>query len=316
MKIAIKTLTPRNNHGGILQCYAMQRVLQNMGHDSDIVTYNVNNMFPFIFSHLKRNIIAIQNIKQTDYDAICIGSDQIWRRGWMSIEEAFCLFAYDWPIKKFSYAASMGVPNWEYTNEETVSIIQQLKTFTGVSCRENDLCRMLQDRGVENACTMSDPTTLLPKEHYEHICQNVARKSGFFSYFLGDTGDNTCPTIKYGSLFKKIRQVSGLDSIVINQEDTLSWISAFRDAEFCITDSYHGCIFSIIFKKPFIAIVNKSRGSSRLKTLVENYNLNDRIFEDIYKVNFEVLYKPLNISNELKIWQDKGFKFLENCLEG
>lgn len=107
-----------------------------------------------------------------------------------------------------------------------------------------------------------------------------------------------------------------MDSIVINQEDTLSWISAFRDAEFCITDSYHGCIFSIIFKKPFIAIVNKSRGSSRLKTLVENYNLNDRIFEDIYKVNFEVLYKPLNISNKLKIWQDKGFKFLENCLEG
>lgn len=46
------------------------------------------------------------------------------------------------------------------------------------------------------------------------------------------------------------------------------WIRGFIDAEFVITDSFHGTVFSILFNKPFIAIANKSRGIARFNSIL------------------------------------------------
>lgn len=45
------------------------------------------------------------------------------------------------------------------------------------------------------------------------------------------------------------------------------WLAAFDRADFVVTDSFHGCVFSIIFHKPFIAIANEFRGLDRFISL-------------------------------------------------
>ena len=68
-----------------------------------------------------------------------------------------------------------------------------------------------------------------------------------------------------------------------------------------ITDSYHGSIFSIIFKKPFITYLNKGRGNDRFFSLIKIFNLGQRIVDknNFRKVNINLLKKPLNNNQTL-----------------
>ena len=60
------------------------------------------------------------------------------------------------------------------------------------------------------------------------------------------------------------------------------WLRSFDDAEFVFTDSFHGCIFSIIFQKQFIVLGNKERGLSRFTSLLEQFSLYDRLLFDVH----------------------------------
>src|SRR5690606_1697067 len=55
------------------------------------------------------------------------------------------------------------------------------------------------------------------------------------------------------------------------------WIRGFYDASFVITDSFHGTVFSIIFNKPFISLINPSRGASRFYSLLTALGLEGRL---------------------------------------
>ena len=59
------------------------------------------------------------------------------------------------------------------------------------------------------------------------------------------------------------------------------WLSCFADAEFVVTDSFHGCVLAILLHKPFIALGNVSRGMSRIQSLLESFGLEDRIVQGI-----------------------------------
>ena len=55
------------------------------------------------------------------------------------------------------------------------------------------------------------------------------------------------------------------------------WLRGFYDAKFVITDSFHACVFSIIFHKQFVVVGNKERGMSRFESLLEMFGLEDRL---------------------------------------
>ena len=62
-----------------------------------------------------------------------------------------------------------------------------------------------------------------------------------------------------------------------NRMELEQWLQGFYDAEFVITDSFHACVFSIIFNKPFFAVGNPGRGLSRFKSLLAMFGLDDRL---------------------------------------
>ena len=59
------------------------------------------------------------------------------------------------------------------------------------------------------------------------------------------------------------------------------WLRGFYDAEFVVTDSFHACVFSILFHKPFIVVGNARRGMSRFKSLLSIFALGDRLVMDV-----------------------------------
>ena len=79
------------------------------------------------------------------------------------------------------------------------------------------------------------------------------------------------------------------------------WLRGFYDAEFVVTDSFHACVFSILFNKPFIAIGNVRRGMSRFKSLLSMFGLEKRLItssscdiEEIEDINWSKVNAILN----------------------
>ena len=88
------------------------------------------------------------------------------------------------------------------------------------------------------------------------------------------------------------------------------------DAKMVFTDSFHGCVFSIIFNKPFWVIGNTERGNARFDSLLKIFNLQDRLIspDDINKTDLTLPINWEKVNSIKKEWQEKSFNFLKNNL--
>ena len=97
------------------------------------------------------------------------------------------------------------------------------------------------------------------------------------------------------------------------------WLQGFRDAEFVVTDSFHACIFSILFAKPFVVIGNRSRGMARFESLLRMFGLTDRLVcsHEDYLARKESLMLPIDyeqVSHILTEKRSEAIAFLQKAL--
>ncbi|EOG8328753.1 MAG: polysaccharide pyruvyl transferase family protein [Klebsiella sp.] len=95
------------------------------------------------------------------------------------------------------------------------------------------------------------------------------------------------------------------------------WIRSFYDADFVITDSFHGTVFSIIFNKPFISIGNESRGKARFTSLLSMFNLENRLVSHASEINSELVNASIDfdmVNLKLDEMRKQAVTFLNNSL--
>lgn len=331
MRIGILTLPFHTNYGGILQAYALQTVLERMGHDVQVIhtpfvrpkaslitkskrlikkalgRYEgyldfeertnqwlpivTQNIMPFIKSNIKRSKLYnnYSEIAEKDFDCICVGSDQIWRPKMLlcDISKAFLSFAKDWDIKRIAYSASFGTDEWEYTEDESKKCTVLAKLFNAISVREKGGIALCKQHLNVNAVHTLDPTMLLDSSDYLTLIKDIPNENKgktLFSYIL----DVNEQKKNLADSFAKDNNmdVSKIDVEMGNRKCDLSarilpsvefWLKSFRDADYVITDSFHACVFSIIFRKPFAVVVNNARGAARFTSLLSMFGIEDRI---------------------------------------
>ena len=83
------------------------------------------------------------------------------------------------------------------------------------------------------------------------------------------------------------------------------WLNGFREAKYVITDSFHACVFSMIFNKPFAVLPNNFRGLSRFETLLKTFGLDDRVVKNNVIPNSYINWELLN-----KVWSTEA----TNCI--
>lgn len=341
MKIGILSLVLHNNYGGILQAYALQTVLERMGHEVVVLNkeFSIRQVSPqvilkrFIKKLLGRDVIVfserktkreapIVNKNLLDFrkkyihevylnqlkdaanlklDCIVVGSDQVWRPKYFKeqwkepMENAFLSFTRDWTIKRVSYAASFGTDSWEYTDFETDKIRESVKPFNAISVRESSGIQLLRKYLNVDSELVLDPTLLLSKNDYINLFKisNVKQSSGNLLVYLLD------PTIKQKEIIKNIEESKRLSSFSVNRRGISptapieqrilpsieSWLRGFYDAELIVTDSFHACVFSIIFGKPFVVFGNKKRGMSRFESLLSKFCLSACLIDENVDMN-------------------------------
>lgn len=346
MKIGIITQPLDTNYGGLLQNYALQQVLKQLGHEPITIDQPFPNkslwriwaswiktfMLKLIGKGKNRKYIScrINKKKQiyirqnTDYfidkyithskrflstkdfrnytinhqlDALIVGSDQVWRPMYNEdVLRSFFNFSRGLKIKRIAYAASFGVDFWEYNHKQTKKSQDLIREFNAVSVREYSGIELCRKYLYCAAVHVLDPTMLLDKEDYISLVRNEnepVSKGNLFSYIL-DISQEKRQIIDQLALDLKMTQFSSMpkhDGDIF--PPVTQWIRSFIDADFVVCDSFHGAVFSIIFNKPFLIIGNKERGMTRFNSLLNTFDLNERMITDIENVD-SIVYSPIN----------------------
>lgn len=330
MRIGIVTQPLRYNYGGILQNYALQTVLKRMGHEvitldgevkvrqtakrrvTELVKkilialrdvdgrvlgiwkyQNSNEILSCNTSQFINKYINVRKLKkhiEPEFDALIVGSDQVWRPEFSNLDEAFLEFAEDWDVLRLSYAASFGLDSITLTPMEIGKYGRLLKMFNAISVRERsgiDICNNIFNVEAE---LVLDPTLLLTSSDYINNLkiEDVEHSEGDIFYYFLDKNQYKQHIVSMAHLYidKKVftvnSDVEDLNAPINKriQPPIEKWLRAFYDATFVITDSFHGCVFSIIFNKPFVLIANKHRGLARFTSLFEQLGIHDRIIEE------------------------------------
>ena len=138
-------------------------------------------------------------------------------------------------------------------------------------------------------------------------------KNGILEYILDSDTEKE-------AIVKKLQTNSG-ESVYSplshgkSQVSVEEWISGFRDAKLIVTDSFHACVFSIIFQKPFIVIANPTRGFSRIKSLLKMFNLQHHLVSGTDQIRSIDSYEIDSSVYDLLIeWQSKSMNFLKSTL--
>ena len=205
MKIGIITFHKAINYGAVLQSYALQKKLNNLGYDAEIIDYvcdklkqnyklfNLNNKtakgimttfvyFPlkyirskkfkqFIFNNLK--LSKDKDISQEElriiakrYDYVITGSDQVWNPKLTNGDTSYFLDFVE-KCKKIAYAASFGTNS--PTDQEKEFYLANIKDYSLMTVREEDSAKFISQLLNEHVESVCDPVFLLHKEEWTRV---------------------------------------------------------------------------------------------------------------------------------------------------
>lgn len=262
-----------------------------------------------------------------DYDVYCVGSDQVWNpRCYTNLSPYFLTFA---PMDRirFSYASSFGVS--DIPSDAKKEYAKCLEGLDFISCREQagvDLVKKLTGRSAQLVC---DPTLLLTRDEWCTIAKPVGPipKKYLLIYEL-----HTIPYLKIVS--EKIAKDNNLNIVrickdatqmdkdpdVVNLTDVgpSEFVYLFANAEFIVTNSFHGTAFSINFEKDFYTVATKKKNNnSRQIGLLATCGLMDRLlFEDESYKSEELHIDYSQPSMKLDELRNASKEFIKRAIDG
>ena len=314
-KIAIITITNSGlNFGNRLQNYALQKTLESLSATVETI-YSSKSIFnSIIFSRMRRiakiilrsdkrrrsfnkfdrkhiNKSAITRYEclndyvfNSEYDAFVAGSDQIWNPHFhFNSDFEFMTFADK--NKRFSYAASFGVS--QIPKEYESSYKNMLSDISSVSVREEQGAAIVNELTGRDVPIHIDPALLLDKEDYMPLIEKPDMKTPekyILTYFLGIVSAEQKAFVNQISQELKLPIVELSDSrnSPFYGLGPSHFLYLINHSEYICTDSFHGAVFSILFKKKFTVCyrekaIGEEKMHSRIDTLLSKLHLEERI---------------------------------------
>ena len=334
------------NYGSALQAYALQTIIQKLGYTCEFINYrkkkfrksNLKILIKYIISHIsivlprkkrekysfkfsrfeytflkqRKLIYNAKNIKKCNhkYKIFICGSDQIWAP---NVFDPIYFLSFVNPDKpKIAYAPSIGLD--KIPNELQDKYRNLLRRFDSLSVREEKGAELIYKICNLKAEVVLDPTFLLEKKEWEEILMEPKIEEDYiFVYFLSENKAHEeavkklalilgykIVTVSHSKLNKK------MVDYVDNDAGPREFLGYIKNAKLIITDSFHGTIFSIIFKKNFYVFErfspnDKISQNSRIYNILDKMNLNSRLIhygssiDEIKEINYKDVDKLLQI---------------------
>ena len=276
--------------------------------ENNFFSFNEKNI-DFSFDYIGRDNYRLQE----EYNTLIVGSDQIWNTTfkWLSIN-AFLPFKHP---KKIAFSASFGVDSIPYDQ----TIADCLNDFKALSVREEAGAKIIKDLTGRDATVLVDPTMLLTKDEWRKVSKKPrgAKEGYILTYFLSPKCDEAKTKLEEIKEDKEVYELLNPNDKIAGTAGPSEFLWLFEHADLILTDSFHACVFSFLFNKPFIVYDrnwNEGNMNSRLETLLSKFSLerkyaNSGLPNDIWEHDYTEGYKQLEIERK------KAIDFLKKALE-
>lgn len=236
--------------------------------------------------NLTEEFTAYEQLAQADIqlDACIVGSDQVWNvQHTGGYDPAYMLEFLDSKVRKISYAASIGT---EYLLPESQTEFKRaLNGFSHVSVREESARPLIQNLTNLPVKTVLDPTLLLGREDYERLRTPVEHKEKFILVYMMEKSKDVIEFANYVSRLLGLPIVQRRPNRMFQNETEPCYMATpdefldyVKEAEYVITNSFHGTVFSIIYGKPFLSMLHSDTGS-RTKDLLTLLGLESHLLK-------------------------------------
>lgn len=229
-------------------------------------------------------IKKISSISQiTDKDYYVLGSDQVWNPTWYKyndMKKDMFLLSFAASGKKVCFAPSFGI---DHLPEEWKMWFQKyLNDIPFISVREEAGAEIVKELTNKEAEVIIDPTMMLDDVDWRKIekCPKKADCSQpyILTYFLGGFSNKAKKdiedyTTKYGLKLYDIMDKDNLGLYALGPDE---FVYMIERASLVLTDSFHACVFSFLFNRPFVVYdrVGTEKGmTSRIDTLLSKLDL-------------------------------------------
>ena len=280
-------------------------------------------------TYLKQSSLVhtIEDIGRVSADSgvIVCGSDQIWAPN-MFDKAYFLTFAND-ETRKVAYAPSIGLEN---IPAEMIEIYKKLlKRFDYISVREDRGVELLRERcGIEDVRQVLDPTLLVDKEHWTELIKKEISPKGqyIFVYMLGEKmwqrdwikryAERNDKKIIWLSRHKKDKAYADIFYSIMGP---LNFLKHIENADYVMTDSFHGMVFSLLFHKQYYLferfdVQDELSQNSRIESLNRLLDTKNRVVKE--NVSFgEEKIDYTKIDKKIEIERKKSLEFLKCALE-
>lgn len=255
-------------------------------------------------------------------DIYCTGSDQVWNSVWnKGFNKAFYLEFAPAEAKRIAYAASIGKSSLE--EWEKAPMREALLKYSHISVREEEAVELLDAIGVHGAVPVIDPTLMLDQPAWGRIASNESvpkqpyiliyqlNKNPEFDQYaqkLGKKLQLPLYRIAYGIHEKR----KGEHTIVCPTVE--EFLGLFMNAEYVLTDSFHGTAFSLNLGRKFVSI-SPGRFSGRIMNLLKMTGVTDHYLEDYRDV--KIADNPIDFGYVQSVFRDKRLRaetFLRNAI--
>lgn len=352
-KVNIITKHSSYNFGAMLQAYALQKTVRELGVDAKIIDVRQkkpqtkwsykspsgilrNIAYKLHRKEMERGFARFEEFitgyEKTKFykdkwelakdipasDVYITGSDQVWNP--LNIDDAFFLRFLPKDKIRASYAASLGVSNLPDGTKNILS--EYLTDFDYISVRESSGKEELEKITDKEISVNVDPTLLLDKKEWENLSiKPKIKKPYVLCYVLYR------PKWLNGFL-KKIRKQTKKDIVMITTDafrrvyhnkavrdaGPKEFLGLIQNADLIISTSFHGVALSVANKKPFYAVVNPS-APSRISDLLNLLGLKDRIVDENSKLDYSALNYD-SVDEILKLERKKSIDYLNKVIDG
>lgn len=267
-----------------------------------------------------------------DYRAVVVGSDQLWLPSNIAGDYYTLSFVPD-DVKKIAYATSFGVSKIAKGQEEKAKAY--LSRINFLSAREESGQKIIKDHTGRNVPLVCDPALLLTADEWDEEATpgKLVNEPYIFCYFMGN---NPWQREFVKSLKKqtscKIVALLHLDQYIKSDEEYVDYapydvspadfVNLVKNADYVCTDSFHGTVFSIIYKRDFFTFKRFSdkatlSTNSRIDTLLGRMELQDRLVKEGY-IAKDMLSRKIDqnaVQGRLAAFREESLNYLIGALE-
>ena len=253
-------------------------------------------------------------------DGFVCGSDTIFCPDEFGMDDGYYA---NYPVMKgrsVAYAASFGDPHF---TEETYPVLNdRLQNFKALGIRENLMIPYLQEHTTVPVQRVIDPTLLLTQEDYEQITAPRQEEEKYILLYAR----RYSPQME--AYAEKLAAEKGWKIVEISLRATNAekghkmayeagveeFLSLVKHAEFVVTNSFHGLIFSVQFRRPFV-VFSRHQCDNKIEEVLALFGLSDRMLvcgeETFAAIDYEAVHKNIG---EARVKSLEFLKMELNCL--